>query len=88
MTSPEDILEEFVPALEAKPPAQQPAPERITGLSAEEERLCGLIRETPLLIDEIAARAVMGVGRLSALLLGLQLKKMIKELPGKHFVKA
>ena len=88
VTSPEDILEEFVPALEAKPPAQQPAPERITGLSAEEERLCGLIRETPLLIDEIAARAVMGVGRLSALLLGLQLKKMIKELPGKHFVKA
>lgn len=57
-------------------------------LSEEEEKVCGLLSDCPLAIDEIADRLNgqnIGRGRLATLLLSLEMKKIIRQLPGKVF---
>jgi len=40
----------------------------------------------PLYLDELAKKGNMSVAKISALLLNLELKNVIKELPGKNFI--
>lgn len=46
-----------------------------------------LLSKEPLHIDEIIMSSKMGMPKISAILMHLQLKKMTKELPGKNFVR-
>ncbi len=57
-------------------------------LTSEESSILDLIADGPLSIDELMDRLSangMTIGRLSTLLLGLEMKKAVRQLPGKVF---
>ena len=79
-----DDLEILVP--EAKPSpgiAARPLPP----LSDEERLVFDAIDATETSIDDIAARTELPNGAVSSTLLQLELKRLVKQLPGKYFVK-
>ena len=56
-------------------------------LSDEERRVFGAIDATETSIDDIAARSELPSAAVSSTLLQLELKRLVKQLPGKYFVK-
>lgn len=57
------------------------------GLSEDEGALYSLLEDGPLYPDEIAQKIDFGITHISDILLKLQLKKLIKQLPGKRFAR-
>jgi DNA processing protein len=82
-----DILED----LEILVPETKPSPEAATRvlppLSQEERRVYEAIDATETSIDDIAARSDLPSAAVSSTLLQLELKRLVKQLPGKYFVK-
>jgi DNA processing protein len=83
--SSEDILEEILPQWrgerETTPKVEIPRPD----LTEEERVLYELLSETPLHIDVMIRESRMDPGKVSSLLLNLELKGMISQWPGKCF---
>ncbi len=82
----DDILEELPFAF----PAQALAAERPGGRLPErrdEKRLYAIISNEGATLDELAQRSGMGICRLSALLLKMQLSRLIRRLPGNRFLR-
>ena len=83
-----DILDDlpglFAPADLPPASAPRPAPENLT---PEERRVFGSIgdRETP--IDVIIRQSGLPTGTVSSTLFALELKRVVKQLPGKNFVR-
>jgi DNA processing protein len=90
----EDILEEFntVPneyiseKLDRAPLGQDKQPDG--KLTDEESLLYNLISKRPVLLDDIAEQANMNISMISDILLRLQMKKAIRQLPGKQFIRS
>jgi len=81
----EDIIEEFDFG-----GVERPKEERVRGVSGpgvsdKEEVLRGLLSAGPLALDEIIEKINMGIGDISVILLKLQIKKIIRQLPGERF---
>lgn len=103
VTSVDDILEELrleaAPAAAGQPPAervQRPpfdaAPDGVAsgveGLPERERRVFACLpAQEPRDIDAIAADSGLGLPEVAALLLQLELKQLIRQLPGKHFIR-
>jgi DNA processing protein len=96
----EDILEEILPQLE-RPTAARPdateersaradgAPAGTPGLEAladQESRLLRFVTETPQDADTLINRTGLAAGEALSLLLSLELKGYIRQLPGKRFI--
>jgi DNA processing protein len=89
----DDIIEEFNLSTTIK--VKRPGPKEILSLDStknerlleEESLLYNLISNQPLPLDEIAEKTNTSIPRISGLLLKLQMRKLIKELPGKQFVR-
>ncbi len=81
VSSVSDILEDFEPAPAAIAPY---APV----LSGSESRVYGLMSSQPLLMDEIVEKSGIGITEISGALLKLQMHRLIRQLPGKQFIKA
>lgn len=77
----EDILEELAPRSSAAFAITPPQPD----LPPAEAALMGLFGADPLHIDEIIAKSALTVGDVSAMLLRLELKGAVTQLPGKFF---
>jgi DNA processing protein len=77
----EDILEELAPRAAAAYAITPPQPDLPPGEAA----LMGLFGVDPLHIDEIIAKSALTVGEVSAMLLRLELKGAVTQLPGKFF---
>ncbi|HBB70841.1 MAG TPA: DNA-protecting protein DprA, partial [Geobacter sulfurreducens] len=77
----EDILEELVPRAAAAVAVAPPLPP----LPAGEAALMAMFGADPLHIDEIIAKSALTVGEVSAMLLRLELKGVVTQLPGKFF---
>lgn len=77
----EDILEEF-PAVTGKPGECRPPSFSFDPTEAD---LYALIAPAPLHIDEIIVKSALTVGEVSAILLRLELKGAVTQLPGKFF---
>lgn len=88
VTSVEDILEEFEDMQNKNPQVQAKDDKSflVSGLVQEEAVLYNLISRQPQFFDEIVENSRMGIPQVCGLLLKLQLRKLIKELPGKQFV--
>jgi len=82
-----DILDDLQILLPASKPGPDPAVRPLPELSEEERRVYESIRETETSIDDIATEAELPSGTVSSTLLRLELKKLVKQLPGKYFVK-
>ncbi len=85
--SSEDILEEILPQWrrggEAIPKVEAPKPD----LTQEERILYELLGETPLHIDAMIRESRLDPGKVSSLLLDLELKGLVSQWPGKCFSK-
>ncbi|MEA3328142.1 MAG: DNA-processing protein DprA [Candidatus Omnitrophota bacterium] len=84
-SSSEDIIEELAPVLknyarDAKPKSIKPA------LAGLEKRICSILSSEPRHIDQIIKELNLSAGQTLSILLKLQIKKLVKELPGKYFV--
>jgi DNA processing protein len=85
--SSEDILEEILPQWrgerETTPKVEIPRPD----LTEEEKVLYEFLSETPLHIDVIIRESRLDPGKVSSLLLNLELKGLVSQWPGKCFSK-
>jgi DNA processing protein len=82
-----DILDDLQILLPETKPAPDVAVRALPSLSDEERHVYEAIRETETSIDDIATKAELPSGTVSSTLLRLELKKLVKQLPGKYFVK-
>jgi DNA processing protein len=79
----EDVLPQWRPDGETAPKAETPGRD----LAGGEKILYELLGETPLHIDAIIRESQLDPGKVSSLLLNLELKGLISQWPGKYFSK-
>ena len=86
----EDILEEFPQSQTPKSLLKEAAIETPLqiGNHSDEGILYNSLSDQPLVIDEIIENTRMDISKISNLLLRLELKKLVKQLPGKQFVRS
>ena len=82
-----DILDDLQILLPETKPSPEAAVRALPALSDDERRVYDSIRETETSIDDIATKAELPSGTVSSTLLRLELKRLVKQLPGKYFVK-
>ncbi|HZE13421.1 MAG TPA: DNA-processing protein DprA [Chthoniobacterales bacterium] len=82
-----DILDDLQILLPESKPSPEAAVRSLPALSEDERRVYDAIRETETSIDDIATKSELSSGTVSSTLLRLELKKLVKQLPGKYFVK-
>lgn len=81
----DDILEELdLEGLRDKCPAINLAPK----LDKEESLVYNLLSSEPMHIDDLCEKSNIGLARISSILLNLEIKKFVRQLAGKNFVKA
>ena len=82
----EDIVEEIAPQLAARASTpEKAAPVLPADLSAEAKKIFGLVAEAPRHIDEIIEQSGIAAGKVSEVLLDLEIRGLLKQLPGKKF---
>jgi DNA processing protein len=71
------------------PETQKPqtVPTRSDSLKPEEKLVYNAVNDTETGIDEIIAKTQLPTGKVSSTLLVLEMKRLVKQLPGQHFVK-
>ena len=82
-----DILDDLQILIPDSKPSPGATTRALPELSEDERRVYDSIRETETSIDDIATKAELPSGTVSSTLLRLELKKLVKQLPGKYFVK-
>src|ERR1043166_4818050 len=65
----------------------QPVPTRADSLKPEEKVVYDAVNDSETGIDEIIAKTQLPTGKVSSTLLVLEMKRLVKQLPGQHFVK-
>ena len=84
----EDIVEEIAPQLlERAARIDRPPPPALASDAKPEARMIfELVKQNPLQIDEVIEATGFSPARVSEILLDLELKGMLRQLPGKRFV--
>jgi DNA processing protein len=82
-----DILDDLQILLPDTKPLPEAAARPLPPLSEEERRVYDAIEQTETPIDDIAAKSELPTSMVSSILLQLELKRLVKQLPGKYFVK-
>jgi DNA processing protein len=82
-----DILDDLQILLPESKPSPEAATRLLPQLSTEERRVYDAINSTETAIDQIAATSDLPSATVSSTLLALELKRLVKQLPGKYFVK-
>src|SRR5215211_927038 len=82
-----DILDDLQILLPEAKPSAEAAARPLPSLSEEERQVFGAIDASETSIDDIAARSELPSAVVSSTLLRLELKRLVKQLPGKYFVK-
>jgi DNA processing protein len=82
-----DILDDLQILLPETKPSPEAAARPLPTLSEEERRVYDAIEASETAIDQIAAKCDLPSATVSSSLLRLELKRLVKQLPGKYFVK-
>jgi DNA processing protein len=82
-----DILDDLEILLPEAKPSPETAARSLPPLSGEERQVFDAIEASETSIDDIAARSRLPIAVVSSTLLQLELKRLVKQLPGKYFVK-
>lgn len=82
-----DILDDLQILLPETKPSPEAAARPLPPLSEDESRVYAAIEASETPIDQIAATSNLPSATVSSALLGLELKRLVKQLPGKYFVK-
>src|SRR4051812_8221442 len=83
----QDILDDLDILLPEAKPAPESATRPLPTLSDDERRVYDAIESNETSIDDIASRSDLPSSAVSSTLLRLELKRLVKQLPGKYFVK-
>ncbi len=83
----EDILEEIAPQLHSQGRAviEPPRPSLPPNASLEAKNVFELVKDSPRQIDEIIQASGLSSAKVSEILLDLEIKGLLKQLPGKRF---
>jgi len=83
----EDVIEEIAPQLAGRAAAREkPAPRVLPGdLSVEAKNIFALVADAPRHIDEVIEKSGLTAGKASEVLLDLEIRGLLKQLPGKKF---
>jgi DNA processing protein len=84
---PNDIIEEVLPQYKAPVTSGQGKPPEKMGLTPEGQKIFDLLDSNPLHIDHLIQHSGLRPNQVSSLLLELELKELVKQLPGKMFIK-
>ncbi len=87
VTNAGDILDDLEILLPNTKPSPEAAARPLPPLTDEEKRVYEAINSAETPIDQIAAKSDLPSGTVSSTLLRLELKRLVKQLPGKYFVK-
>jgi DNA processing protein len=82
-----DILDDLEVLLPEAKPSPEAAARPLPALTEDERRVYDAIEATETSIDDIATKSNLPSGNVSSTLLRLELKRLVKQLPGKYFVK-
>jgi DNA processing protein len=82
-----DILDDLEVLLPEAKPSPAAAARPLPTLTEDERRVYDAIEATETPIDDIAAKSDLPSASVSSTLLRLELKRLVKQLPGKYFVK-
>jgi DNA processing protein len=82
-----DILDDLQILLPETKPSPEAAVRALPPLSDEERRVYDAIDATETSIDDVASKSELPSSVVSSTLLQLELKRLVKQLPGKYFVK-
>jgi DNA processing protein len=82
-----DLLDDLQILLPETKPSPEAAVRALPLLTADERRVYDAIETTETSIDAIATKSELPSGTVSSTLLRLELKRLVKQLPGKYFVK-
>jgi DNA processing protein len=82
-----DILDDLSILVPESKPSAEAAARPLPELSDEERRIYDAIESNETSIDDIATRSKLSSSTVSSALLRLELKRLVKQLPGKYFVK-
>ena len=82
-----DILDDLQILLPEAKPSPEAAVRTLPALSDEELRVYDAIESTETAIDDISRKCLLPSATVSSALLRLELKRLVKQLPGKYFVK-
>ncbi len=82
-----DDLEILLPASAEKPKLEQPQPELASQLAGNEKTIYEAMGDEEWHIDKLANALKIGISDVSTSLLKLEMRRLIKQLPGKYFVK-
>src|SRR5205809_3331051 len=82
-----DILDDLQILLPEAKPSAEAAVRPLPSLSEEERRIYDAIEPTETSIDDITEKTRLPSAMVSSTLLQLELKRLVKQLPGKYFVK-
>ena len=87
----EDILSELQPAMYTNKITHKKTKEKVplkpANLSPDEKKIYDTLSDEPVHIDKIMDKTQFSIGALSQILLTLELKKIIKQIPGKMFIR-
>lgn len=84
---PEDIIEEVLPQYEAPSKSEADSLAEPEDISREGRAIFALLEASPVPIDSLIQKTGYPSGQVSSLLLDLELKGLVKQLPGKMFKK-
>jgi DNA processing protein len=82
-----DLLDDLQILLPETKPSPEAAVRALPLLTDDERRVYDAIQATETSIDDIATKCELPSGTVSSTLLHLELKRLVKQLPGKYFVK-
>ncbi len=86
----QDIVEELTPILEHNKCSTNTSPDEtdinLASLNVDESQVYRALEPYPVHIDKLARKIAMEPGKLSSILLKLELNGMIQQLPGKLFI--
>jgi DNA processing protein len=85
---PLDFTESVSKSIPHQGPKEPAPPTRIVDLSELERRLLSELALGEATIDSLSAATQVPAGRISAALLQLEMKRLVRQLPGKYFSKA
>lgn len=85
VTNLNDVLEEFnLPSLSLD---KKPAEVKLIPKAVEEDKVYGLISNQALQLDDLVELTGMDIPSISGILFRLMVRKLIRELPGKHYTR-
>ena len=83
----EELLPQLEPALRARVTAGEPAAAAVPELGPDEQRLYGVLSHEAQSVDAVIERTGLSAAQVSATMLSLELRGMVRQLPGPQYLR-